>query len=91
MANMDHICAICGSKSLRARTSEKVGLLTIEAIWTCNNCGAELQIKSQIMRVRTPVYHERPEALRINKPLMKCDTHTPDLFNGILSESITSK
>lgn len=86
MANMDHHCTNCGSNNLRVRTSEKIGLLLIEAIWYCNNCGTEHQITSQIVRVRTPTYNERPEALRINKPLLQIDTKTPDLFDGVVAE-----
>lgn len=86
MANMDHHCTNCGSNNLRVRTSEKIGLLLIEAIWYCNNCGTEHQITSQIVRVRTPTYNERPEALRINKPLLQIDTQTPDLFDGVVAE-----
>ena len=77
MANIDHFCTNCGSKNLRVRTSEKIGLLAIKSAIYCNNCGTELQTLSQIVRVRTPVYHERPEALRTNK-------NTPDLFNGVI-------
>lgn len=84
MANIDHFCTNCGSKNLRVRTSEKIGLLAIKSAIYCNNCGTELQTLSQIVRVRTPVYHERPEALRINKILREADLNTPDLFNGII-------
>lgn len=82
MANMDHQCANCGSRNMRVRTSEKIGILTIDAVWYCNNCGTEHQIKSQIVRVRTPIYQERPEALRISKPLIKTDTQTIDFLDG---------
>lgn len=67
---------------MRVRTSEKIGLLLINATWYCNNCGTEHQISSQIIRVRTPIYQERPEALSINKPLLKVDTQTGDLFES---------
>lgn len=87
MANVDHHCVNCGSNNLRVRTSEKIGLLLIEAFWYCNNCGTELKVQSQIVRVRTPTYNERPEALRINKPLLQVDTHTPDLFDGVVMPS----
>ncbi|MDO4698175.1 MAG: hypothetical protein Q4A60_05800 [Pasteurellaceae bacterium] len=91
MANMDHHCANCGSNNLRVRTSEKIGLLTIEAVWYCNNCGTEHQITSQIVRVRTPTYHERPEALRVNQPLLRADTQTGDLFDGVLAKTDTTQ
>lgn len=91
MANMDHHCANCGSNNLRVRTSEKIGLLTIEAVWYCNNCGTEHQITSQIIRVRTPTYHERPEALRVSQPLLRADTQTGDLFDGVLGKTDTTK
>lgn len=86
MANIDHFCTNCGSKNLRVRTSEKVGLLAIDVTLYCNNCGTELKVLSQITRVRTPVYHERPEALRINKILREADLNTPDMFNGVIAD-----
>ena len=82
MANMDHECVNCGSKNMRVRTSEKIGLLLINATWYCNSCGTEHQISSQITKVRTPTYHERPEALRISKPLLRVDDKTLDLFEN---------
>lgn len=84
MANIDHFCTNCGSKNLRVRTSEKIGLLAIESVLYCNSCSTEMKVMSQITRVRTPVYQERPEALRINKILREADLNTPDLFNGIV-------
>lgn len=84
MANIDHFCTNCGSKNLRVRTSEKIGLLAIDVMLYCNNCNSELKVLSQITRVRTPVYHERPEALRINKILKEADLNTLDLFNGVI-------
>ncbi|MFC0322034.1 hypothetical protein ACFFHT_00395 [Gallibacterium melopsittaci] len=82
MANIDHRCTNCGSPNLRVRTSEKVGLLVISTTLYCNNCGTKLEVKSQIMRVFTPTYHERPEALRINKPLLQIDNKTLDMFEA---------
>ncbi|MDP8176378.1 hypothetical protein QJU83_02320 [Pasteurella skyensis] len=79
-------CGNCGSTNLRVRTSEKVGLLVVNSIVYCNNCGTEHHTMSQHIKVRTPVYHDRPEALRINKPLLQADTATPDLFNGVLGQ-----
>lgn len=89
MANLDHRCVNCGSSNLRVRTSEKIGLLLIDAKVFCNSCGSEHHIQSQIVRVRTPTYHERPETLRINKPLLQTDTNTPDLFNGVVEDAKT--
>ncbi|OOF85171.1 hypothetical protein [Rodentibacter ratti] len=71
--NVDHKCTNCGSNNIRVRTSEKIGLLVIDVIAYCNNCGTELKVTSQITRVRTPTYNERPEALRVNKPLKQID------------------
>ncbi|OOF70574.1 hypothetical protein BKG91_03825 [Rodentibacter caecimuris] len=71
--NVDHKCTNCGSNNIRVRTSEKIGLLVIDVIAYCNNCGTELKVTSQITRVRTPTYHERPEALRVSKPLKQID------------------
>ncbi|KGQ64946.1 hypothetical protein QP020_03415 [Gallibacterium anatis] len=80
MANIDHRCTNCGSANLRVRTSEKVGLLVIGTTLYCNSCGTKLEVKSQITKVSTPTYHERPEALRINKPLLQIDNKTLDMF-----------
>ncbi|OBX06661.1 hypothetical protein QV08_09645 [Gallibacterium salpingitidis] len=80
MANIDHICTNCKKNNLRVRTSEKVGMLVVNAIIYCNNCGTKLEVKSQITRVWTPTYNERPEALRANKPLLQLDTKTVDMF-----------
>ncbi|OOF82510.1 hypothetical protein BKG93_11255 [Rodentibacter ratti] len=71
--NVDHKCTNCGSNNIRVRTSEKIGLLVIDVIAYCNNCGTELKVTSQITRVRTPTYNERPEALRVSKPLKQID------------------
>lgn len=71
--NVDHKCTNCGSNNIRVRTSEKIGLLVIDALAYCNNCGTELRVTSQITRVRTPTYNERPEALMANKPLKQID------------------
>ncbi|MDH2998082.1 hypothetical protein A1D22_09360 [Pasteurellaceae bacterium LFhippo2] len=84
--NVDHKCTNCGSNNIRVRTSEKIGLLLIDTTAYCNNCGTELKVQSQIVRVRTPVYNERPEALRINKPLLQVDNSTPDMFDGVVGE-----
>lgn len=84
--NLDHICTNCNSKNLRVRTSGKIGMLVIEAIVYCNNCGTEHTIQSQIIRVRTPTYNERPEAMRVNKCLIEADLNTPDLFDGVVAE-----
>ncbi|UZD16757.1 hypothetical protein OLL86_04280 [Gallibacterium anatis] len=80
MATIDHRCTNCGSANLRVRSSEKVGLLVINVTLFCNNCGTKLDVISQITRVSTPTYHERPEALRINKPLLQIDNKTLDMF-----------
>lgn len=72
--NVDHKCTNCGSNNIRVRTSEKIGLLVVEVIAYCNNCGTELKAQSQIVRVRTPSYTERPEALRVNKVLNQIDS-----------------
>lgn len=82
MANIDHRCTNCGSPNLRVRTSEKVGLLVIGTTLYCNNCGTKLEVKSQITRVWTPIYNERPEALRANKPLLQIDNKTLDMFEA---------
>lgn len=71
--NINHKCTNCGSDNIRVRTSEKVGLLVIQATAYCNNCGTELKVLSEIVRVRTPTYTERPEALTANKPLNQID------------------
>ncbi|BFU60739.1 MULTISPECIES: hypothetical protein [Rodentibacter] len=71
--NVDHKCTNCGGNSIRVRTSEKIGMLLVNVLGICNNCGAELSISSQIIRVRTPTYNERPEALKVNKPLKQID------------------
>ncbi|TGZ98137.1 hypothetical protein D3M79_10395 [Rodentibacter pneumotropicus] len=71
--NVDHKCTNCGSNNIRVRTSEKIGLLVIDVIAYCNNCGTELKVTSQITRVRTPTYNERPEALMANKLLKLID------------------
>ncbi|AGQ24345.1 hypothetical protein F382_02045 [Mannheimia haemolytica D153] len=84
--NLDHTCTNCKSKNLRVRTAEKIGLLTIQAVTYCNNCGTEQLVQSQIIRVRTPIYKERPEAMRINKCLMEADLNTPDLFDGVVAD-----
>ncbi|WP_032092084.1 hypothetical protein [Necropsobacter rosorum] len=76
---VDHKCANCGSKNIRVRTSEKISLLLIDLIAYCNNCGTELKVQSQIVRVRTPIYNERPEALRINKPLNQIDSRQQEI------------
>ncbi len=73
-------CGNCGSANLRVRTSEKIGLLTVDIIGYCNNCGSKHEIVASIKKVSTPIYQERPEVLRINKPLMKVDLNTEDLF-----------
>ena len=80
MATIDHRCANCGSASLRVRTSDKIGLLAIKVSLFCNRCGTENRVISQITKVLTPTYHERPEALRINKPLLQIDNKTLDMF-----------
>ena len=72
--NVDHKCANCGSNNIRVRTSEKIGLLSIDVLAYCNNCGTELKVQSQVVRVRTPSYTERPEALRANKVLNQIDS-----------------
>lgn len=72
--NVDHKCTNCGSNNIRVRTSEKIGLLVVEVIAYCNNCGTELKVQSQVVRVRTPSYTERPEALRANKVLNQIDS-----------------
>ncbi len=77
--NVDHQCPYCGKKNIRVRTSEKIGLLSIDVLGFCNNCGAELKVQSQITRVRTPIYNERPEALRANKPLNQIDERQQEI------------
>lgn len=79
MANIDHICLNCESKNLRVRTSQKVGLRTIDVLLICNNCGARNHVLSEIYKLETPIYNERPEALRINKVLLKIDPNQQDL------------
>ena len=77
--NVDHKCTNCGSNNIRVRTSEKIGLLSIDIIAYCNRCGTELKVASQITRVRTPVYYERPEALMTNKPLNQIDERQQEI------------
>lgn len=76
---IDHICTKCESKNIRVRTSQKIGLLVVEAVGYCIDCGTELKVQSQIIRVRTPSYTERPEALRVNKVLNKIDERQLEL------------
>ena len=77
--NVDHKCANCGSNNIRVRTSEKIGLLSIDVLAYCNNCGTELKVQSQITRVRTPIYNDRPEALSANKPLNQIDERQQEI------------
>ena len=89
MANVNHECVNCGSKHLRVRTSEKIGLLAVDTVMYCSSCGTEHKVLSQVVRVRTPVYKERPEALRVNKLLKESDLNTPDLFDGVVEQEKT--
>lgn len=75
MANIDHKCLNCGSTNLRVRTSQKVGMRTIDVLLICNNCGAKNHALSEIYKLETPIYNERQEALKINKPLLQIDEH----------------
>lgn len=68
-----HKCTNCGSENIRVRTSEKMSMLAVEVLAYCNNCGTELKVQSQIVRVRTPTYHVRDDAMSTNKPLNQCD------------------
>ena len=70
----------CRNSRSDGRSSDKVGLLVINVTLFCNNCGTKLDVISQITKVSTPTYHERPEALRINKPLLQIDNKTLDMF-----------
>ncbi|MFZ7130623.1 hypothetical protein ACLSYV_02405 [Avibacterium avium] len=80
MASIDHICPNCKSKALKVRTSEKIGLLVVTSTIYCSSCMAKLEVKSQITRVWTPTFRERPEALRVHKPLLEIDPNQQDLF-----------
>ncbi|SMB82354.1 hypothetical protein SAMN05660772_02074 [Pasteurella testudinis DSM 23072] len=79
MANIDHICLNCGSRNQRVRTSQKVGMRTINVLLICNNCGAKNHVLSEIYKLETPIYNERQEALSINKPLLQVDPNQQDL------------
>lgn len=73
MANINCECGNCGSKDLRVRTSEKVGLRVGRALLICNNCGAKNHLMWENVKLETPIFNEREEFLRANKPLIKID------------------
>ncbi|MFQ1015818.1 hypothetical protein [Avibacterium paragallinarum] len=77
---VDLPCLNCGSKNVRVRTSQRIGMRTIKILAICNNCGARNHVGAEILKLETPIYHERAEALRINKPLAQTDPNQQDLF-----------
>lgn len=88
MAKIDHMCPYCGGRSLRVRSSEKIGLLTIKAVIYCNSCIRKMEVTSQITRVWNPTYQECPEALRAHKPLLQCDVNTQDMFDEAVEKPV---
>ncbi|EIJ72137.1 hypothetical protein [Pasteurella bettyae] len=69
MANINCGCGNCGSKDLRVRTSESMGLRSGSFLLVCNSCGARNHGLWEIIKLETPNYVERPEYLRANTPL----------------------
>nr|DAK78130.1 MAG TPA: transcription factor IIS-like protein [Bacteriophage sp.] len=73
MANINCTCGNCGSKDLRVRTSERVGLRTGSALLICNSCGARNYLMWEQVRLETPTFHERSEYLGAVRPLLQMD------------------
>ncbi|AWX15582.1 hypothetical protein CEP48_05075 [Mergibacter septicus] len=82
MANIDMRCLNCGSSNLRVRTSQKVSLRTINVMLICNNCGSRNHVLAEVLKLETPIYNERQEALSINKPLIQVDLNQQDFFQN---------
>lgn len=79
MANINVHCGNCNSKDLRVRTSERVGMRTGSALFVCNSCGARSHMLWEVTKLETPIYEERKEFLRVNKPLIQIDPNQADL------------
>ncbi|SUT91475.1 hypothetical protein [Actinobacillus lignieresii] len=77
--NLD--CPVCGSSTLKVRTSQKIGMLVTQAKCYCPSCLSVSDISAEITRTYTANWNERPEIKRINKPLKQVDPNQLDFFD----------